>query len=38
MTTTAPFDAVIEEAASTLIVGPSGRAQVAEDGNIVVDL
>ena len=30
--------AVIEEAASTLIVGPSGRARVADDGNIVVDL
>tara|TARA_R110002096_G_scaffold4167_13_gene19727 strand:+ start:523 stop:2598 length:2076 start_codon:yes stop_codon:yes gene_type:complete len=30
--------AVIEEAASTLIVGPSGRARVAADGNIVVDL
>jgi N-methylhydantoinase A len=30
--------AVIEEAASTLIVGPSGKAWVAEDGNIVVDL
>jgi N-methylhydantoinase A len=30
--------AVIEEAASTLIVGPKGRAWVADDGNIVVDL
>ena len=30
--------AVIEEAASTLIVGPSGKAWVADDGNIVVDL
>ncbi len=30
--------AVVEEAASTLIVGPSGRARVAADGNIVVDL
>ena len=30
--------AVIEEAASTLIVGPSGKAHVADDGNIVVDL
>ena len=30
--------AVIEEAASTLIVGPSGRARVADDGNIVGDL
>lgn len=30
--------AVIEEAASTLIVGPSGQARVAADGNMVVDL
>ncbi|MCB9929137.1 MAG: hydantoinase/oxoprolinase family protein [Alphaproteobacteria bacterium] len=30
--------AVIEEAASTLIVGPSGRARVTPDGNLVVDL
>ncbi len=30
--------AVVEEAASTLIVGPNGRARVAADGNIVVDL
>ena len=30
--------AVVEESASTLIVGPSGRARVAADGNIVVDV
>ncbi len=30
--------AVVEEAASTLIVGPSGKAWVAADGNIIVDL
>ncbi len=30
--------AVIEESASTLIIGPSGKARVAADGNIVVDL
>ncbi len=30
--------AVIEETASTLIVGPGGKGRVATDGNIVVDL